>query len=653
MSPDDTAATPTAAATGTTSAAANRAIATIDLVKKAVTAYQRPDLLERVQGIRERISDPAFHVLVVGEFKQGKSSLVNALLGTTVCPVDDDIATAVPTSVRYAEVPEAAVILEPVDSTPAGESQGNEVPQARRQSISVSDVPGWVTEQHGAAEVTQERIRSVDVGLPLPMLHDGLVLVDTPGVGGLGSRHGTATMGALPLADAVLFVTDASQELTAPEVEFLRNARQMCPNVVMVLTKIDFYPEWRRIQEIDQGHLTRLGLEAPIVPVSSTLHGHAVRLGDDALDQESGFPALLAHLRDDIVGRSEELVLNTARSELQDVVGQLELQFETEKRALDDPDQAARLVTQLEAAKEKALLLKTMSARWQTTLNDGVTDLTTNVDHDLRTRIRRITQQADEAIEQGDPAEMWPEFEPWLYRRVSQDVVYNYQLLQQEGAALSKQVAEHFRIDTQDVIVNPEVQNPTGALSQVAVEAVVDLKTMTKAQSAMQVVRGGYIGTLMFGFIGGMVGLALGPLPIVVGLVMGRKQLKDEKERQLTNRRMQARNAHRKYTDEVTFLVTKDSRDTVRLVQRQLRDFYQARAEELQKSTSDTLVAAQQAAKSDQGARDKRLRDVEAEITRVEGLAKRVAAIGPTPPPGPAAAKPAAAKTAAPTPGTA
>ena len=52
-------------------------------------------------------------MLIVGEFKQGKSSLVNALLNATVCPVDDDIATAVPTSVRCAVEAEAAVLYEP------------------------------------------------------------------------------------------------------------------------------------------------------------------------------------------------------------------------------------------------------------------------------------------------------------------------------------------------------------------------------------------------------------------------------------------------------------------------------------------------------------------------------------------------------------
>lgn len=629
------------------SAAAGRALATIDLVAKAVGAYKRDDLAERIDGIRDRLSDPAFHVLVVGEFKQGKSSLVNAMLGTAVCPVDDDIATAVPTSVRYNPQPEAGVILVPaaaegvtegLPGNELGESSGSAVvaEEARRQPIPVDDVPRWVTEQREATP--NEEVRSVDVGLPLPLLADGLVLVDTPGVGGLGSAHATATMGALPLADAVLFVTDASQELTAPEVEFLRQARSMCPNIVIVLTKTDFYPEWRRIEELDRGHLDRLEIHAPILPVSSTLHGHAERLGDPALDDESGFPRLHRYLHENIVGRAEELVLATARNELLDVVGQLENQFETERAALDDPERGERLVRELEQAKEKAALLKSMSARWQQTLNDGITDLNSDVDHDLRTRMRRIGQQADEAIENGDPAEMWPEFEPWLYRRVGQDVVYNYQLLQVRASEISARVAEHFRIDTQDVIVNPEIGNPTGALGGVAVEAEVDLKSMTKGQKAFTVVRGGYIGTLMFGFIGSMVGLALGPLPIAVGLFMGRKQLKDEKERLLGNRRLQARNTVRKYTDEVTFVVTKDSRDTLRMVQRQLRNFYQSRAEELQKSTSDTLAAAQQAARSDQSTREKRLRDVEAELTRIQGLGKRVGTIG--------AAAPAAKKAA-------
>ena len=55
----------------------------------------------------------------------------------------------------------------------------------------------------------------------------------------------------LPVADAVLFVTDASSELTMPEVAFLRTVVALCPRVLVVTTKIDLHPEWRKIHELD------------------------------------------------------------------------------------------------------------------------------------------------------------------------------------------------------------------------------------------------------------------------------------------------------------------------------------------------------------------------------------------------------------------
>ena len=83
----------------------------------------------------------------------------------------------------------------------------------------------------------------------------GLEIVDTPGVGGLSSVHGAATTGALPSADAVLLVSDAAQEYTAPELEFLRHAVSVCPNVACVITKTDLHRQWRRIADLDREHL--------------------------------------------------------------------------------------------------------------------------------------------------------------------------------------------------------------------------------------------------------------------------------------------------------------------------------------------------------------------------------------------------------------
>ena len=66
--------------------------------------------------------------------------------------------------------------------------------------------------------------------MPSAILKQGLVLVDTPGMGGLGAGHAAATLAFLPFADGVILVSDASAELSAPEVDFLRRAVRAVPD---------------------------------------------------------------------------------------------------------------------------------------------------------------------------------------------------------------------------------------------------------------------------------------------------------------------------------------------------------------------------------------------------------------------------------------
>ena len=69
---------------GDRSATVQQALSVVDLGRQATKAYARPDLSARLAATHRRLSDPAFHVFVIGEFKQGKSSLVNALLNALV-----------------------------------------------------------------------------------------------------------------------------------------------------------------------------------------------------------------------------------------------------------------------------------------------------------------------------------------------------------------------------------------------------------------------------------------------------------------------------------------------------------------------------------------------------------------------------------------
>ena len=610
---------------GQRSATVQQALSVVDLGRQASSAYDRSDLDKRLAFTRKRLADPAFHVFVIGEFKQGKSSLVNALLNAPVCPVDDDIATSVPTAIRYGDPPAAAVLFDP------GGDVTDPTREPVREDIPVDQVARYVTE---TADVQGDRrISSVEVSLPRKLLSDGLVIVDTPGVGGLGSAHSAATIGALPLADAVVFVSDASQEFTGPELEFLQTARRMCPNVVCVLTKTDFYPSWRKIRDLNVDHLARHGVTSEILCVSSSLRVHALRNNDRELNRESGFPELAGYLQNKIAANAEKLSVRAAASDVVAVASLLEAQFLSERGALDNPEEAQRVVDNLTELKAKAERLKSGVSKWQQSLNDGVIDLQADVDHDLRARLRQVSRLSDEAIEASDPAETWEEFEPWLTRRVTEEVVHNYTFLHARAEGLIERVGEHFGEDGAGIVIDLDVANPTTVLGTVDANSDVELKKMGVGGQGLTMLKGSYGGIVMFSVLGSMAGLAVtavgGPAAIVVGMLMGRSALKGEKQRQLAMRRNQARQAVRKYTDEVTFVVGKDSRDTLRRTQRIMRDFFAARAEELHRSTTSALAAAQQAVKSDASGRQKRLKDVDAELKRIAVLRDRAYALAP------------------------
>jgi hypothetical protein len=595
---------------------ATKAVAVVDLGLRACEAYDRPDAAARLTAARRALADPVLHVVVAGEFKQGKSSLVNALVGATVCPVDDDVATAVPTYVRHGAQPEASLLVE-----------AQEAP--RRESIALADVRRYVVEgDPGGPGAGPEgaRVTGVEVRLPRKILAGGLVLVDTPGVGGLASPHAAASLAAVSMADAVLFVTGAAQELTRSEVDFLRRASSLCPVVACVLTKTDFYPAWRRIQELNEQHLAA-HCPVPLMPVSSPMRSRAVKANDTGLNAESGYPHLVKFLNDQIGRSAADRLADEAAAEVGALCDQLEAHFEAERAALADPETAQRVVRELTAVKAHVDALKTAAAKWNQTLNDGITDLTSDVDHDLRARIRMVIAEADRTIEATDPADTWPEMEPWLQSRLADELLGNYELLRGRAGRLSERVGHHFHEAASALLSRPPVHDPAPLATLADFEHKIDLQRMRVTKQAMVALKNAYGGALMFIILGSLVGVQLGPIGLGIGLVMGHRGLREEKKRQVQRRRAEARNAIRRYCDEVVFVAGKDSRDTLRRVQRQLRDHYSALAEELNRSNAQALAGASEAAKRTQAGREQRLRDVESELVRVRVLRQRAQAV--------------------------
>jgi septum formation inhibitor-activating ATPase MinD len=86
------------------------------------------------------------------------------------------------------------------------------------------------------------------------------------------------------------------------------------------------------------------------------------------------------------------------------VADQLLSTVEPELAALDDPASADAVIGRLEDAKQRAEQLRSQSAKWQQTLNDGAQDLTSDLDHDLRQRFRAIVAESDAVFDEQDPS---------------------------------------------------------------------------------------------------------------------------------------------------------------------------------------------------------------------------------------------------------
>jgi len=231
---------------------------------------------ERGHGGREeachelmvKLAEDRFTLAVLGQFKRGKSSLMNAIIGRQVLPTGVLPLTSTITVLKFGPV-ERLLIHRERWSWP--------------QEELLSQLAQYVTEKGNPGNVKQ--VKTACLELPLPFLRRGLEFVDTPGVGSSIEANTATTYGFLPNCDAVIFVTSVDTPLTAGEIEFLQRIRQYVHKVFFVVNKTDLLEETERqevLEFISQTLRRQLGDGAArIFPLSSRL-GLAARMAGDA-----------------------------------------------------------------------------------------------------------------------------------------------------------------------------------------------------------------------------------------------------------------------------------------------------------------------------------------------------------------------------------
>jgi len=173
-------------------------------------------------ALRERLRAARLRVLVVGEAKRGKSTLVNALLGREVLPTGMTPLTAVPTTVTHG----------------TGEAMVVAFADGRAAHCPLSALGEFGTERGNPGN--SRGVAAITVRLDSPILARGVEIVDTPGTGSVHAHNTAAADGVLPTMDAAIFVLTADPPVSAAERDLLERVHGLSVTTFVVLNKADY-----------------------------------------------------------------------------------------------------------------------------------------------------------------------------------------------------------------------------------------------------------------------------------------------------------------------------------------------------------------------------------------------------------------------------
>lgn len=215
--------------------------------------------LRRAEALMVKLAEDRFTLAVLGQFKRGKSSLMNAIIGRELLPTGVLPLTSAITVLQFGPVERLVVRRE-----------GSPFPEI----VPTAALSSYVTENGNPGN--RRRVKTATLEVPLPFLRRGLEFVDTPGIGSAIEANTATTHAFLPECDAAIFVTSVDTPLTASELDFLRAIREHVAKLFFVVNKIDLAPNEREREEVLRFIRARLqdaaGVAAPrIFPLSARL----------------------------------------------------------------------------------------------------------------------------------------------------------------------------------------------------------------------------------------------------------------------------------------------------------------------------------------------------------------------------------------------
>ncbi|KAA0244445.1 MAG: GTP-binding protein [Candidatus Brocadia sp. AMX2] len=274
----------------------------------------------RLHMIKEQLISNCFNLVILGQFKRGKTTLINSLIGKEILPSSVVPLTSVVTILKYSEEVSCVVSME----------DGNE------KKIRIEELPDYVTEKGNPKNI--RGVRCARIGYPSPFLEKGILLVDTPGVGSTFLHNTETTYEFLDHLDAALFLMSADVPISQVEKELLDTIKDSTQKIFFVLNKIDNLTpkEIEEIAAFNKQVLEEMGFTVQeIWPISAREALKAKTANNDVQLSQSGLLNLEDALGSFLSLEKGKIVLNTTISKTKRVISQKLSQIAIERKTME------------------------------------------------------------------------------------------------------------------------------------------------------------------------------------------------------------------------------------------------------------------------------------------------------------------------------
>jgi predicted GTPase len=277
------------------------------------------ELADAARALDKKLVENRFNVVVLGEFKRGKTTFVNALLGAPILPAAVVPLTSIVTAVAWGEEVRAQV----------------QFLDGREMQVSPGDLAAYVTERENPGN--HLGVRRASLSYPSEDLRDGVYLIDTPGVGSVFGHNTESARQFLPEADVAIFLTSADPPISESERAFLHEVRAEAARMFFVLNKSDYLSEVDLAEALaftKQVLEEALGREVAVHTMSARLALEAQLAGDHAALAASGLDAFERDFRAFLLREKGRTILTAAAGRAARLAADEHNSIDVEERAV-------------------------------------------------------------------------------------------------------------------------------------------------------------------------------------------------------------------------------------------------------------------------------------------------------------------------------